>query len=141
MLFFFILAIRTMVMAMVTRMRMVMMTIGRCMVASMKMVMMVTMMTMMTVWMCMVTRMKMVTYIMMIMMMMMTIGRRMVATGSGGQEMEQLKLINQPLIYWMGRPGLGKVFKPDLQMQISQGNRRVLKILGNSTKKTFFLLY
>ena len=108
------------------------------------MVMMVTMMMMikmMTVWRCMVTRMKMVIYIMMIMMMMMTIGRRMVATGSGGQEMEQLKLINQPLIYWMGRPGLGKVFKPDLQMQISQGNRRVLKILGNSTtKKTFFFL-
>ena len=129
---------------MVTRMRMVMMTIGRCMVASMKMVMMVTMvtmMTMMTVWRCMVTRMKMVIYIMMIMMMMMTIGRRMVATGSGGQEMEQLKLINQPLIYWMGRPGLGKVFKPDLQMQISQGNRRVLKILGNSTKENFLFLY
>ena len=86
------------------------------------------------------TRMKMVIYIMMIMMMMMTIGRRMVATGSGGQEMEQLKLINQPLIYWMGRPGLGKVFKPDLQMQISQGNRRENTGKFNKKKLSFFVL-
>ena len=42
----------------------------------------------------------MMTMIMMtMMMMMMMMTASMVATGSGGQEMEQLKLIKQPLIY------------------------------------------
>ena len=73
-------------------------------------------MMMMTIGRCMVTRMKMVIYIMMIMMMKMTIGRRMVATGSGGQEMEQLKLINQPLIYWGGQ-GSEKFSNPNMKIR------------------------
>ena len=91
-------------MVMVTRIKMVMM------------VMMVMMIAMMTIWRCMVTRMKMVIYIMTMMMMMMTIGRRRVATGSGGQEMEQLKLINQPLIYW-GDQGSEKFSNPNMKIR------------------------
>ena len=86
------------------------------MVTRIKMVMMMMMIAMMTIWRCMVTRMKMVIYIMMIMVMMMTIGRCMVATGSGGQEMEQLKLINQPLIYWGGQ-GSEKFSNPNMKIR------------------------
>ena len=46
-----------------------------------------------------VVTMALIAMMMMTTMMMMMMTASMVATGSGGQEMEQLKLIKQPLIY------------------------------------------